>query len=89
MGKGHTTRMNDVLRSFMLARLSGLISGKDTLEEYRPWNATGARPEFGEFEGELHRESKMREMADESDAMQEQRQKRKDDGIIIWPESED
>ncbi len=35
MGMGHLTRMNAVLRSFMLARLSGVVSGPEEVG-YRP-----------------------------------------------------
>ncbi|GIT92613.1 hypothetical protein JANAI62_31500 [Jannaschia pagri] len=35
MGAGYGPRMNGVLRSFMLARLSGLIEGEDLSEGYR------------------------------------------------------
>ena len=35
MGRGHLTRMNAVLRTFMLARLAGLLSGPEGVE-YRP-----------------------------------------------------
>ena len=35
MGPGYGPRMNDVLRTFMLARLSGLIQGQDLATKYR------------------------------------------------------
>ena len=35
MGIGHLTRMNAVLRTFMLARLAGVVTGPDAVE-YRP-----------------------------------------------------
>ena len=35
MGPGHGPRMNAVLRSFMTARLAGLIEGEDLGETYR------------------------------------------------------
>lgn len=51
MGKGHGPRMNDVLRSFMHARLAGVVDGADSLAIYREGaraNA-GPRPEFGDI----------------------------------------
>ena len=35
MGTGHTTRMADVLKTFMHARLAGLVKGPEAVE-YRP-----------------------------------------------------
>jgi hypothetical protein len=35
MGAGHLVRMNDVLRSFMHARLAGVLRGADTVDYYR------------------------------------------------------
>ncbi|MEO3416567.1 BrnA antitoxin family protein [Roseovarius sp. CAU 1744] len=47
MGRGYTLRMNEVLVAFMLARLSGLIDGKDTLPEYQTPPDMGERPGIG------------------------------------------
>ena len=35
MGAGHLVRMNDVLRTFMHARLAGVLRGADTIDYYR------------------------------------------------------
>ena len=35
MGPGYGPRMNEVLRSFMFARMAGMIEGEDLLGEYR------------------------------------------------------
>jgi uncharacterized protein (DUF4415 family) len=35
MGAGHLVRMNDVLRTFMHARLAGVLKGADTVDYYR------------------------------------------------------
>lgn len=47
MGAGHGPRMNAVLRSFMLARLAGLIREDDLLEEYRERWMGKPRPNLG------------------------------------------
>ena len=43
MGPGYQPRMNDVLRAFMHAKLSGLLHGDATIEPFRE-NATGRMP---------------------------------------------
>ena len=35
MGAGHLVRMNDVLRTFMHARLAGVLHGADTIDYYK------------------------------------------------------
>ena len=35
MGAGHLTRMNEVLRSYMHARLAGVIRGAETVDFYK------------------------------------------------------
>ncbi|HEX9857054.1 MAG TPA: BrnA antitoxin family protein, partial [Paracoccaceae bacterium] len=35
MGRGHTTRMAEVLRSYMHARLAGVIRGADTISYHK------------------------------------------------------
>ncbi|MEL6953714.1 MAG: BrnA antitoxin family protein [Pseudomonadota bacterium] len=47
-GPGYQRRMNDVLRAFMQAKLSGLLNGEDTHEAFRP----ARRPGFGDFAAE-------------------------------------
>jgi uncharacterized protein (DUF4415 family) len=53
LGPGYQPRINDVLRAFMHARLSGLIDGEETLTEYRDarW-ADRKRPVFGDMRDE-------------------------------------
>ncbi|NVO28267.1 BrnA antitoxin family protein [Donghicola sp. C2-DW-16] len=70
-GAGYTTRMNDVLVAFMLARLSGLIHARDTTEEFQESGLQprkdGMRPRFGDttraeedFDAEIERRMKAR-----------------------------
>lgn len=50
MGEGYGPRINDVLRSYMHARLAGVIRGAETLAHYREreesWS--GPKPQFGD-----------------------------------------
>lgn len=50
MGAGYGPRINDVLRSYMHARLAGVIRGAETLAHYREreesWS--GPKPQFGD-----------------------------------------
>lgn len=50
MGEGYGPRINDVLRSYMHARLAGVIRGAETLAHYREreesWS--GEKPAFGD-----------------------------------------
>ena len=50
MGEGYGPRINDVLKSYMHARLAGVIRGAETLAHYREreeaWS--GEKPQFGE-----------------------------------------
>ena len=50
LGPGYQPRINDVLRTFMHARLAGLIEGGETMTEFRDtrW-ADRDRPEFGDM----------------------------------------
>lgn len=51
MGPGYQPRMNDVLRAFMHAKLSGLLRGDETLEPFRESVHIGAdRPDWGDVE---------------------------------------
>ena len=45
MGTGYQQRMNDVLATWMYARLAGMLDGTDTAPEFQ---AAGERPEFEE-----------------------------------------
>jgi uncharacterized protein (DUF4415 family) len=50
MGEGYGPRINDVLRSYMHARLAGVIRGAETLAHYREREEghSGEKPAFGE-----------------------------------------
>lgn len=76
MGAGHLTRMNEVLRTYMHARLAGVIRGAETMDYYkrraeyhdgeRPlWGDTarmlGELPEAGEEEIAAERTARVRE----------------------------
>jgi len=48
MGPGYQPRLNAVLRSFMHAKLMGLLQGDETLDMFRdPLHAGNRRPEWG------------------------------------------
>ena len=51
MGEGYGPRINDVLKSYMHARLAGLIRGADTRNHYRRLEeeSDGPKPKFGEI----------------------------------------
>ena len=51
MGRGYQERMNDVLRSFMHARLAGIVEGPETPKALRE----GPRPEWGDTGREIER----------------------------------
>jgi uncharacterized protein (DUF4415 family) len=58
MGAGHLPRMNAVLRSYMHARLAGVLKGAETVDFYRRQREDydGARPMWGDvarMEGDL------------------------------------
>jgi uncharacterized protein (DUF4415 family) len=50
MGEGYGPRINDVLKSYMHARLAGVIRGAETLAHYREREEahTGPKPQFGD-----------------------------------------
>ena len=50
MGEGYGPRINDVLKSYMHARLAGLIRGAETRNHYRrrAQEFSGTKPAFGE-----------------------------------------
>ncbi len=54
MGPGYQPRMNDVLRSFMHARMAGLLKGEETIEPFREsgWT-TMEMPQWGVTEREM------------------------------------
>ena len=59
MGTGYGPRINEVLRSFMHARLAGVIEGPETVDFYRiaAENHAGDKPTFGEVARVLGQES--------------------------------
>lgn len=50
MGEGYGPRINDVLRSYMHARLAGVIRGAETLAHFREREEahSGEKPQFGD-----------------------------------------
>ena len=50
MGEGYGPRINDVLRSYMHARLAGVIRGAETLAHFREREEghSGGKPQFGD-----------------------------------------
>lgn len=54
-GEGHLARMADVLKTYMHARLAGIVRGADTLNHFKHREEVhgGARPPFGEALGLL------------------------------------
>lgn len=57
MGAGYGPRINDVLRSYMHARLAGVIRGADTMELFRaPDEVQDERPVWGELAESLGEE---------------------------------
>ena len=55
MGEGYGPRINDVLRSYMHARLAGVIRGAETTAHYRQREEAhdGPKPAFGDFAREV------------------------------------
>jgi uncharacterized protein (DUF4415 family) len=54
MGPDYGPRINDVLRSYMHARLAGVIRGAETIDHYRNRGAyEGPKPGFGDLDREL------------------------------------
>lgn len=55
MGEGYGPRINDVLRSYMHARLAGVIRGAETIAHFRHRAEVhdGPKPAFGEMEREM------------------------------------
>jgi uncharacterized protein (DUF4415 family) len=55
MGRGYGDRINTILRSFMHARLAGVVEGGETLNLYKTWEAEfdDPKPEFGYFAEQL------------------------------------
>ncbi|MBA3909795.1 MAG: hypothetical protein C0524_07865 [Rhodobacter sp.] len=58
MGEGYGPRINDVLRSYMHARLAGVIRGAETIAHFRHREGAhdGPKPAFGDMERELGEE---------------------------------
>ena len=55
MGEGYGPRMNDVLKSFMHARLAGVIRGAETIAHHRVRETLhdGPKPAFGDIDREM------------------------------------
>ena len=54
IGPDYGPRINDVLRSYMHARLAGVIRGAETIDHYRNRGAyEGPKPGFGDLDREL------------------------------------
>jgi uncharacterized protein (DUF4415 family) len=55
MGPDYGPRINDVLRSYMHARLAGVIRGAETIAHYRKREDVhdGRKPQFGDLDREL------------------------------------
>ena len=55
MGEGYGPRINDVLRSYMHARLAGVIRGAETVAHFRQRAELheGPKPGFGDFDREV------------------------------------
>ena len=55
MGEGYGPRINDVLRSYMHARLAGVIRGAETVAHFRrrAEGFDGPKPAFGDLEREV------------------------------------
>ena len=54
MGPDYGPRINDVLRSYMHARLAGVIRGAETIDHYRNRGAyEGPKPGFGDLDREM------------------------------------
>ena len=58
MGEGYGPRINDVLKSYMHARLAGVIRGAETVAHHRRREELheGPKPTFGEYARELGEE---------------------------------
>ncbi|WP_430449352.1 BrnA antitoxin family protein [Rhodophyticola sp.] len=65
MGPGYQPRMNDVLRAFMHAKLSGLLHEDATIEPFREnWQSRQPMPDWGVTERE--REERKRALGSEA-----------------------
>jgi len=55
MGEGYGPRINDVLRSYMHARLAGVIRGAETVAHFRRRTELhdGPKPQFGDIDREV------------------------------------
>ena len=55
LGKGYGTKINLILKSFMHARLAGVLEGAETVNHFKNWERSfdEPKPEFGFFAREL------------------------------------
>ena len=58
LGKGYGTKINLILKSFIHARLAGVLEGAETVNHFKTWELRydEPKPEFGFFAHELGRE---------------------------------
>ena len=80
MGAGYGPRINDVLKSYMYARLAGVIKGAETTDHFRKRAEVhdGPKPRFGDFARILGEEGTA-EVLPARAQVQEARQRRKGD----------
>jgi hypothetical protein len=79
MGPDYGPRINDVLRSYMHARLAGVIRGSETSDHYRSREGAhdGPKPQFGDWDREVEAiRAKYPEMDSARVKMQEALQRR-------------
>ena len=55
LGKGYGTKINLILKSFMHARLAGVLEGAETMNHFKTWELRydEPKPEFGFFAREV------------------------------------
>jgi uncharacterized protein (DUF4415 family) len=90
MGKGYGNRINTVLKSFMHARLAGVIEGAETLNHYKEWQEAHdmPKPKFGEmskamgeeWEDDAPKSTPYRRKADAMEVMRREFTKRDGEG---------
>ena len=81
MGAGHLPRMNAVLRSYMHARLAGVLKGAETVDFYRKQREDhdGARPLWGDtarMDGEAPEASEAEKAAERQAWLREELKRR-------------
>ena len=81
MGAGYGPRINDVLKSYMYARLAGVIKGAETVAHYRRAEELydGPKPQFGDVARMLGEEAVAEEVPARG-RVQEAMQRRREEG---------